>query len=617
MADNVLYSQSLESQEVSVPFINRSVQYITDLNNNSYGSGQILIDSSSLSNSGRWCAYNESYLEVPLVAALYPAASQTPWQNRTDFNFSTALKNGGVTLIHSLSCELNNSNVIQLTPYTSFYLNYKLLTTLSQDDLTRMGHSICFWPDTSDSWTYSSDTDGSVDGKGSCNNRVFGCDTLYPSNAGRIFSANAIGAGDSPITISAIAAGEPIDCLYTTNYPHVEGTLATNANQGFYQRAKMWAYPVDNAKYTTFLLASDAKQLFKNYYSSEASKNNTYGAKVWYMLVHIKLRHVSDLFQQLPLSRGLYFRWILNLNVGTATLTATGVAGTTGVTGAGGYDTTLFGTPAVNTWKLASAPTLTNSVFPLIFASAAPGQPNFFLGAGTWYLGCGIQKYTLVTSTADTFSHQQGTVRMYVPCYTMSAAAEAAYLEMNGPAKTIIYEDILSYQITNIAAGSTCNQLITNGVVSPTKIVIVPFLTATANDGVVPPFQSPFASEPGTTSPLASLSGFQCLLSGQTIFMLNEDYEYTNFIDEFSRSGLNGGITDGLSSGLVSEYSWSQNHRYYVIDVERRTSDAESVVPKSIQLLFTNKSNKAYDYYVYVVVRRSFSINLASGALVA
>ena len=616
MADNVLYAQSMESQEVSVPFINRSVQYITDLNNGSYGSGQILIDSSSLSNSGRWCAYNEAYLELPLVAALYPSTTVTNFIPNQNLNFSAGLKNG-INLIHSLSCELNNANVIQLTPYTNFYLNYKLLTTLSQDDLVRSGPTIGFYPDSSDSWSYSSATEGSVDGKGSCNNKTFGWQNLYPSNGGRIYTSAQVSAGASPVTISTIAAGGVLDSLYTTNFPDVNGTALSTGNFGLFQRTKNWAYNVSKSQYTNLLTEASAKTLFKNYFENASA---TYGAKVWRILVHIKLRHVSDLFQQLPLSRGLYFRWIVNLNLGTATLTPTGIAAVGGATGAGGY-TGAYGQPATTAWKLAAAPTLTNATFPLQFASAAPGEPNDFLdksAQATWYLGCGIHTYSVVqNSVTTTFSHQQNTVRMYVPCYTMSAQAESAYLQMNGPAKTIIYEDILQYNVSAVGAGSQVNQLITNGVVSPTKIVIVPMFNATSNDGLVSPHQSPFASEPGTTSPLTALTNLQVLLSGQTVFMLQEQYDFQNWVDETSRSGLNGGITDGLSSGLINEYMWGNNYRYYTIDVERRTSDAESVVPKSIQLLFQNLSTLVVDYYVFVVLRRSFSINLSSGALVA
>lgn len=112
--DQVVYSQSIETQEISQPFIDKSVLYVTDLNNNSYSSGQILIDTSSLSNSGKWCDYQNAYLEVPIVAALYPSAAVTNFDENKNLNMSVGLKNGTIQLIHSMSVELNNASVIQL-----------------------------------------------------------------------------------------------------------------------------------------------------------------------------------------------------------------------------------------------------------------------------------------------------------------------------------------------------------------------------------------------------------------------------------------------------------------------------------------------------------------------
>lgn len=619
--DQVIFSQSMESQEINQPAIDKSVLYVTDLNNGSYGSGQILLDTSSLSNSGRWCDYSNAYFAVPLVAALYPSAAVTNFDENKNLNMSVGLKNGTIQLIHSMSVELNNASVIQLTPYTNFWLNFKLLTSLSQDDLNR-GTAGTFWPDTADSWTFN--TAASPDGIGSCNNRTFGLHTIYPSNGGRIYTAANIGAGASPVTISANGEGTPIDSLYSLNWPSFDGTIQSTGNFGLYQRTKTWGYNTDSTIYTNLLSKASCKLLYKDYFESETTNH----AKVWRMVCHIKLRHTSDLFEQIGLSRGLYWRFILNTNVGTCALTSALVAGVPGVTGAGGY-TGAYGSPAYTTYTLASAPTLTNATFPLMFASAAPGQPNYFLdrvGSKTWYVGCGISRYTQVAggasyNTPATFSHELSTVRLYVPTYVLSAQAEAAYLEMTGGQKTIIYEDILQYNIRGVVGGQSVNQLITNGVVHPTRILVVPIFSAAASGGnataLASPIQSPFASEPGTTSPLTALTNLNVLLSGQSIFMLSEQYTFQSFYDELSKTGLNAGCTDGLASGLIDFQSWQNMYQYYLINVERRVGGGESVVPKSIQLLFTNLSEKTCDYYVFVGCRRSISISLANGTLLA
>jgi hypothetical protein len=291
--------------------------------------------------------------------------------------------------------------------------------------------------------------------------------------------------------------------------------------------------------------------------------------------------------------------------------------------------TGAYGSPAYTTFTLASAPTLSQgSTFPLIFASSSPGEPNALLdttGSKTWYLGCGIVRYTQVAggasyTTPGTFTHQSTTVRLYVPTYTLSEQAESALLEINGAVKTIVYEDILQYNIPATPSGSSVNQLLTNGVVSPVKLVILPMFTAaTAGNGTpfAAPYASPFAAEPGLTSPLTAITNFNLLLSGETVLMLNQQYDFQNFIDEFSHSGINGGVTDGLSSGLVDEYTWSNSYRAYVVDIERRVSAGDAVVPKSIQVLFQNLSAREVQYFCFVVVRRAFSIDLRNGSLVS
>lgn len=446
---------------------------------------------------------------------------------------------------------------------------------------------------------------------------------LYPSFGGRIFTAADIAAGASPVTISANGYGTPIDSLYSTNYPNIDGTIQTTGNFGLYQRTKQWGYNVDNSNYTALLTKASCQTLLKDYFESDTTNH----AKVWRMLCHIKLRHISDLFQNMCVSRGLYYRFIINMNVGTAVLTSALQAGVAGVTGAGGY-TGAYGTPAVTTYTLAQAPaTSFGATFPLTFASAQPGEPNYFLdrvGSKTWYVGCGIVRYTQKAggasyTTPATFSHDMNTVRLYVPAYSMSAQAESSYLEMNS-SKTIIYEDVLQYNIQGVASKASVNQLITNGVVSPTRVLIVPiFSAATAGNGTTyaAAHQSPFSSEPGSTSPLCSITNLQCLLAGQTVFQIQQQYTFANFVDNISRTGLNGGTTDSLSSGLIDFQSWQNMYQYYLIDVERRCSGPDAVVPKSIQLLFQNMSERTVDYYVFVGVRRSITINLANGTLLA
>ena len=170
MADNLLYEMSQEAQGQSEPFISRQVVYVLDSNNGSYN-GQVQIDTSSLSNSGKYASYSEAYLQVPLVVRLTAedVAAQIAGVQGLHNAFAVGLKNGYYNLIHSLSVEYNNTSIVQLTPYTNFYVTYKLMTSLSSEDVEKFGATIGFVPDSSDSFDYVG-VGANPSGHGSINN---------------------------------------------------------------------------------------------------------------------------------------------------------------------------------------------------------------------------------------------------------------------------------------------------------------------------------------------------------------------------------------------------------------------------------------------------------------
>jgi hypothetical protein len=617
--DNFLYVTSNEGQTTAEPFVSKSVVYITDQNNGSYQSGQIQLDTSSLSNSGKWCAYSAAYLEVPLVLALYPTAEVTGLDTNYDTNFAAGLKNGFYQLIHSLSVEYNNTTVIQLCPYTNMYINYKLMTSMSQDDLHKEGPSIGFWPDTSDSFMFP--TAASPEGIGSSNNRDFGLHMLFPSNQGRVYTAATIAPGASPVTISQCLYGTPIDSLYTTNYPSQVSKIPSTANFGFFQRQKWIAFQSNSATdavftqnpYYSLLSDADASSVWKNYFSTTGTGASA--TKVWRILAQIRLKDLSDFFAQMPLVRGAYLRFIINTNLSVTTLTSSVVAGAAGVTG-------TYGTPATIGYTQ-SATTLTNGTNPVMFASSDVGQGAQALdtvGSKTWKLQLAIASLTPSQNGggySSAISHASTTVRLYCPVFQMNPAAEAAYLEAN-PTKTIVYRDIVQYTVPNVGSTQEFNQLITNGLVNPKTLIMVPIFPAGTAGNVsasVAAHQSVFASEPGTTSPLASVTNFNILLAGQTMWQTNIQYDWQVFRDELAaQNAINGGESTGLNSGLISEYDWSMSYRYLVCDLSRRLT-SENSIPKSIQVLGKNNSKRTVTYFVFVECERSVSISLLNGAL--
>lgn len=628
MSDQFVFQVSNEQQAVAEPMIQKSVVYVTDQNNGSYQSGQVMLDTSSLSNSGKWASYSESTLVVPLVMALAPKSAVVGWDDGCGI-FAAGLKNAWTTLIHSMSVEYNNSTVLQLTPFTGMYLHYKALTSMSLDDQEKLGAVTNFYKDTADSWFYSSSP--TADGCGETNNRNMGWEMLFPgvnhtTDAGGVITSAAIAnPGDPYLATTADAVGATSNGIYTPSgrpLGNWTGYNRTVANYGFYRRQKTFATNfVSGGRYDEFLSKDSASQMAFNQYTYTAAESANLGVHVWTFLATIRLKDCSDFFNQLPLVRGAYLRFIINFNMGAVTLKGTQVLGDAR-------------TPTFVKWEQ-TASQLTQQTFPCMFASGDVGQgayplapPTSFSSAIDLVLGIGIGKLNLsaygASYTSDISSGSFNQCRLYVPVYTLNPIAEAAYLEAN-PTKTIIYRDILNYTVNSVGSDSpTVSNLLSNGVVNPKQVLIFPFLTAGANITATTgqtiytsPLASAFTSSPCTTSPLPVFTNINLLVAGINIFSLNQTYNWQHYVDEIQHeNAINGGQTTGLQSGLLDFWSWTNMFRVISINVSRRIG-SENSIPKSIQLTMQKLSKKDLQLFCFIEIERSLTISLLNGQLVA
>ena len=307
----------------------------------------------------------------------------------------------------------------------------------------------------------------------------------------------------------------------------------------------------------------------------------------------------------MPLVKGAYVRLILNLNTQCQSV----------ITVAGGNFTTYTTTSL-------------NQTFPLMMSPIGAGE-GFVVGNTTSItMGLGIAKSF---NTATTYSHPISTCRFYARMCEMTPTAEEAYLSAV-PTKTILYNDILSYQALNQASSSNVSQILTNGVSRPRYLLIIPQMAGTINGSAVAslasnfaagigplgtPMNSPFSSSPGTTAPQASITNLNVLVSGQNIYQSNYMYGFEEFLQEVRGSNaINGGISMGLSSGLLSQNDWENGYRFCYVDLSRRISQPNDDISRSIQVLFTNSANYACDYYVIVGFEKSVTISTSTGSLI-
>jgi len=222
-------------------------------------------------------------------------------------------------------------------------------------------------------------------------------------------------------------------------------------------------------------------------------------------------------------------------------------------------------------------------------------------------------------------------IYLYIPAYTFNPVFEQAYL--SSPVKQIKYTDIYQYQVLGVASGANFNNLLTNGIANIKSVLILPFYSSTGvpvasvsgaslspNSGFnsgIPVWQSPFdPAGTGPTSPCCWLSNFNIQVSGQNAIYNMEKYNFEQWNNQlYGQNAVNGGLTDGLTSGLIDRQAFDMNYCYYYVNVERMLP-VEQSVPKSIQVLGQNMTSKILDLYCFIEYGVDISIDALTGARV-
>jgi hypothetical protein len=267
--DEFAYYNAQNEQKNEFLFQNVQHVWCPDQNSGSYPNGQVLFDLASLSNSGKYIDFQQSYIVVPLVVTTICAGSTA---NAVENAFMTSLKNGYHQLINSMSVEITNAQVVSLTNFSNLDINYKLLTTSSLEDERNFLPSINFHKDTAESIMYKGVAD--LNGVGEYNNIIK--QSTFTSSTGW-------------------------------------GASGWNSNNGRLQRMMNTSFDPSGALYGSggakLVNENAVKAVGKNYYTTNTATDN-----IQYILATIPLKIVHDLFRKMPLVKGAYVRLILNLN---------------------------------------------------------------------------------------------------------------------------------------------------------------------------------------------------------------------------------------------------------------------------------------------------------------
>jgi len=622
--DNLVYEETINSELSQSEFTDKQWLYVNDNNNGSYSS-QIVLDTTALANSGGYINWSEAFIALPLVLQLESAGIGAAGNIALDSMIG--MKNGFWNMIHSLTCEFNNGNIIQQVPFLNVFCSFKNLTSWSQNDLKNWGAMTGFCPDSNRSWLYNQIANANTNtlgtsGYGFCNNRI------APYVSISIFS-NAVAAADpQPIAAAAYNLGTPDTALSCS--------IRQLYNAGFQQRVAWLNYDMAvqtagsfNANQGNLLGQTAANQLtFQSYIVTATTDMRAIAFDAV-----IRLKDIADFFGKCPLLKGSSMRIYLNTNQ----------CFFSGSIASSVYNNAAGAVPAQTIYgglQLTSAPIILGggATNPIMIASMDLGQGAYPLGpiqtatvgqVVTAFNACvSIVKtqFTQANQMANVVSCPINAVRLYAPCYTMSPIAESRLLSLT-PTKKVLYNDIFQYQFSGVQGNF--NLLVTNGISNVRSVTVVPLL-AQANNGVAgaanyagvttDTLLSPFSTTGGTPDPI-QITNFNIQVSGKNLFLQQLQYNFETFYEQIvSSNQLNGSLTTSLSSGLIGFDDWSYLYRYYYGNVSR-SLPSEDGVAKAIQILGSIPQSSATPYgvnlMVFVEFQREITIDLRTGARVA
>jgi len=658
-ADTLVFDMSSQSEGSPSVFVRKDWLSILDNQNQNYQGNQSVIDTSQLANSNKYMNYREAYLLCPLVLTLTGGATSgttyfSPANALSSCDFALGLKNWYGSIIHSFTLDYNGTTIIQQTPYIGMWNTFKLNNSLSFNDLIASSAQLGFYPDSPQSWSYTSGA--SQSGTGCCNN-VNGFQPVVVSNS---FNSQ------------------------------------TGFNKGLLTRQLAWNFDptgitgseIGATNYQTILPISSLNQLWKSYIFNKANQTSTTATGAFQVAISatIYLKHIASFFERVPLLKGCFMKMTLNLNqssvsfnvnqtnivasITAGSISASGILTATTYTGTitgdideyvtiGSVDYIIAGQLTANSWEITNPPssaitistatsvfsqtidpnlTFTNvvpvsplgGVQPIMLASCLnrinpasvnSGGANAYVGGSyivSLAVGNKVLNTTQATANGVSGSPLSGSIILNVPAYTFNPVFESSYL--SSPIKKIVYTDVYQYQIVNtIKPQQNFNNLISNGISNIKSVLCLPFFSATqTNDSLgFSPIQSPFdPAGSGTTSPLCLFSQFNIQISGQNAIYNTERYSYEQYLNQlYGELAVNGGLTDGMTSGLIDQKAFESCYNYYYVNCGRMLP-VEEAVPKSVSVLGLSMSANPVDLFIFVEYGVEVSLDILTSARV-
>lgn len=592
MTDNYEFMRSSQPQsgDKYTPYVSKAWQHVPDINSGVYTNtsmSQVNFDLSSIFNSSKLVDTNDMFITLPVLInfACSATSATVPLTLANLCPSSLAqLKSGFHNLVHSADIQLNGKTVEQTQPFINKFVDFKLLSEMSQDDLRALGPSLGYSEEVDNpfsvQWCNISGATNGYSGNGVVNNRIYGRNIATGVNAtGTRYQTQVSTTQYNNCVNTALSqrAGSYLNASLTTASA-TASNLAGGATQDF------------------LMTSSALNQEFKPYYSTSAVGAVAEGLATIQDVAVIRLRDLFDSMANIGLCKRFDAVLRLYVNTGSIQITVANANATTC-----GYFASLSNSTFSN-----SCPVVVNH---LPFLNTDGGLPNT---ATTIGVSVSLAKApnlrvgsALITNTVN---HFMPSCRCYYSTIELKPQLAIKYIEENRN-KKVVYRAVISNQTAKIEPGSF-SQLVQSGITHPTGLLVLPFVdNSLTNTGNFGPGGSPFDTNvchPISLTDLQVQVGGVNVLSGSPLSYTFENFlEQVHLFESLTSSDL------GISCGLISKQFFEVNRTYFV-NLARSTS-ADNLTPRNIQVSFRNNSNVPINCLMFVVYLDELEIDVETG----
>jgi hypothetical protein len=556
VSDHVQMAKSKETKYVSL-FNKREWLYINDTTTQ-YDQGTSIIETTSLSNNDKFLDYNAAYLTVPILITLTNNTTAAGLSNPTNLRKSLGFKQSFLSMINSITVDLNGQSMVQQNQLIDIYNNFRLLTNESWTSKNRWS-TIGFYPDLVSEAGLSTTNNQFAPANTTANNTDTN-EGLTERLSYINLDATGLSLGDVDSQVSNLILDAKIKQLYLSHISKTDPGVV-DVSSPFVQ------------------------------YSVKAT---------------IMLKDIHPLFESMPISKSLNFKIQIFWN--NSSFTASHVAGVAAVVADATAVPPRVGAAAIPAgWSSQSSQYRSyNGSVPVMLNNWNTGftgsEENMTLRTSV-YVGDTCYDSTQKSVAPGILTGAVGKqVELWVPSYQMLVDVDRDY--SNGHQKIITYNDYYQFSLKGVIAGGTFNHLVSNGIANLKACLIIPMLSTLNNNVNV--------FDDGLPQSFAHIGQFNIMVGGSNVLHQDSRYGYQQFNNEFfNEFGINGNQSPGIGSGLIDFKSWVKKPYYYV-NCSRVPLD-QQMTYRSLQIKGTNSSALPMDYYIFAIYEKNFSLDIISG----